>query len=58
MMAGEAKDGNDDVDEIGTEPNLDFFFDNNPRHFTEEQIRELIIKERDRRALFIEKRSK
>lgn len=56
-MPDEVRDGNELIDEIAKVPNLDFFFDANPKSFTEDQFRELIEVQRRERALFIEKKS-
>lgn len=53
-----AKTGKEMVDEIAKEPNLDKFFDRNPRDLDDQALRELIEIERGRRALFIEKKGK
>lgn len=50
--------GNEQIDDIGKTPNLDMFFDKNPRELTDEQFREYIAIERQNRALFIEKKGK
>lgn len=54
----ERKDGNEQIDEIGKKPNLDVFFDKNPRDLSDEQLREMIAIERQNRAMFIEKKGK
>lgn len=51
-------DGNVLIDKIGETPNLDAFFDANPRHLTDDQLLELIKVERQQRAIFIEKKGK
>lgn len=53
-----AKEGNELIDEIAKEPNLDRFFDRNPKTLTDDALRELIAIERTKRALFIEKKGK
>lgn len=58
MSAPEPQDGNESIDEIGKTPNLDLFFDRNPKHLTDDQLLELIKVERQQRALFIEKKGK
>lgn len=45
------------VDEIAKEPNLDMFFDRNPKTISDEELLELIEIERGRRALFIDKKA-
>lgn len=52
------KDGNELIDEIGKSPNMDVFFDRNPKGLTDEELLELINNERDARAIFIEKKGK
>jgi hypothetical protein len=52
------KDGNELIDEIAKEPNLDRFFDCNPKTLNDDDLRQLIEVERQRRALFIEKKGK
>lgn len=43
---------------IAEEPNLDFFYDRNPKTLTDEDLLALIKIERGNRALFIEKKGK
>ena len=52
------KDGNALIDEIGKEPNLDYFYDRNPATLRESDLRQLVDIERRNRALFIEKKGK
>lgn len=52
------QDGNELIDEIAKAPNLDKFFDKNPRHISDDELLELINIERQKRALFIEKKGK
>lgn len=52
------KDANELIDEIGKEANLDKWFDRNPVEITDEEWLELIERERQQRALFIEKKGK
>lgn len=56
-MSAKEPNGNELIDQIGSLPTLDPFFDRNPRHFTDEQLLELIQGERQRRAIFIEKKA-
>jgi hypothetical protein len=53
-----AETGPEMIDEIAKEPNLDFFFDKNPKELAEGDFRKLIEIERRNRALFIEKKGK
>lgn len=57
-MADETQTGNEAIDEISTKPNLDFFFERNPKSLTDEELRHKIEIERQQRAMFIEKKSK
>lgn len=50
--------GNDAIDEIAKEPNLDWFFDANPKTFTDDDYRRYIQQEREKRAMFIDKKGK
>lgn len=55
----ELQDGNEAIDEIAKEPDLDFFFfDRNPKELSDDDLRQKIEIERGRRALFIEKKGK
>lgn len=56
-MTDKPQDGNEAIDQIASLPTLDPFFDRNPRHFTDDYLLELIQNERQRRALFIEKKA-
>lgn len=57
-MADETQTGNEAIDEISAKPNLDFFFERNPKSLTDEELRHKIEVERQQRAMFIEKKSK
>lgn len=51
--------GNEAIDKIAKEPNLDFFFfDRNPIELTDDDLRRMIETERTRRAQFISKKDK
>lgn len=56
-MTAKKLNGPELVDEIAKEPNLDRFFDRNPRDISDEELLELIEIERGRRAMFIEKKA-
>ena len=58
MPTTEPQDGNESIDDIGKTPNLDLFFDRNPKHLSDDDLLELIKVERQQRALFIEKKGK
>ena len=57
MTTTPEKDGNDLIDEIGQDPTLNSFFDRNPKSITEDDWMQLVEIERQKRAMFIEKRS-
>lgn len=57
-MTKTAQTGNELIDEIGQEANLDRYFDRNPRTLTDDELRQLVEIERGRRAMFIEKKGK
>jgi hypothetical protein len=51
--------GNEAIDKIAKEPNLDFFFfDRNPIELTDDDLRRMIETERTSRAQFISKKDK
>jgi len=58
MTSTDEQTGNEAIEEIAKEPTLDFYFDNNPRTLTDEQLRALVERERRERALFIAKKEK
>lgn len=53
-----APDGNELIDKIAEQPNLDRFFDLHPNQLDDDALRAMIEVERQRRALFIEKKGK
>ena len=50
------EDGNAAIDKIAAMPNLDRFYDRNPNTMSDEDFMELIRVDRQRRAMFIEKK--
>lgn len=57
--SNEIETGNEAIDKIAKEPNLDFFFfDRNPKELTDDDLRRMIEIERQRRATFISKKDK
>lgn len=54
----EPQTGQEAIDEIGKTPTLDIFFDRNPREMGDEEWLAVIEGERQKRALFIEKKGK
>lgn len=43
------------VDEMAAEPTLDAFFNRNPKELTDDDLRKLVAREREKRAQFINK---
>ena len=52
----EEEDGNAAIDKIGAVPNMDRFYDANPKSFTDDDFLDMIKTDRQRRAMFIEKK--
>lgn len=52
------QDGNEAIDEIGKKPNIDMFFDRNPKHLSDEELMRYIEIERMDRARQIAKKGK
>lgn len=57
-VSEEVEDGNAAIDKIAKLPNMDKFYDRNSHQMTDEDFLDQIKTERERRAIFIEKKGK